>query len=36
VSPGPQFGREGSGHVRLNMATSPFMLERIVAAMGGT
>ena len=36
VSPGPQFGREGSGHVRLNMATSPVMLERIVAAMGGT
>jgi len=36
VSPGPQFGREGSGHVRLNMATSPLMLERIVAAMGGT
>lgn len=36
VSPGPQFGREGSGHVRLNMATSPLMLERIAAAMGGT
>ena len=34
VSPGPQFGREGSGHVRLNMATSPRMLERIVTAMG--
>jgi cystathionine beta-lyase len=35
VSPGPQFGGEGSGHVRLNMATSPAMLERIVATMGG-
>ena len=34
VSPGPQFGRDGSGHVRLNMATSPRMLERIVTAMG--
>lgn len=35
VSPGPQFGSEGSGHVRLNMATSPAVLERIVTAMGG-
>lgn len=36
VSPGLQFGDVGSGHVRLNLATSPAVLERIVAAMGGS
>jgi cystathionine beta-lyase len=36
VSPGLQFGESGSGHVRLNLATSPAVLERIVAAMGGS
>jgi len=36
VSPGLQFGEVGSGHVRLNFATSPAMLERIVETMAGT
>lgn len=36
VSPGPQFGEPGSGFVRLNFATSPEMLERIVIAMAGS
>ena len=35
VSPGPTFGVEGEGYVRLNLATSPAVLERIVTAMGG-
>jgi cysteine-S-conjugate beta-lyase len=35
VSPGPNFGVEGLGHIRLNLATSPAVLRRIVAAMGG-
>ncbi|UJA21189.1 aminotransferase class I/II-fold pyridoxal phosphate-dependent enzyme [Thermoleophilia bacterium SCSIO 60948] len=30
LSPGPQFGREGEGFARLNFATSPAILERIV------
>lgn len=34
VSPGLQFGEPGSGFVRLNFATSPKMLQQIVAAMG--
>jgi cysteine-S-conjugate beta-lyase len=35
VSPGPNFGVEGLGHVRINLATSPAVLRRIVAVMGG-
>lgn len=34
LSPGPTFGVAGRGHVRLNLATSPDMVERIVIAMG--
>lgn len=33
LSPGPTFGDEGRGHARLNLATSPAVLERIVTAM---
>jgi cysteine-S-conjugate beta-lyase len=33
LSPGPTFGVEGRGHVRLNFATSPAVLERLVEAM---
>lgn len=33
LSPGPTFGAEGRGHVRLNFATSPTVLEEIVATM---
>jgi cysteine-S-conjugate beta-lyase len=33
LSPGPTFGDEGRGHVRLNFATSPDVLAEIVAAM---
>ena len=33
LSPGMQFGENGSGHVRLNFATSPAVIEQIVAAM---
>jgi cystathionine beta-lyase len=36
VSPGPQFGIEGSGFARLNFATSPAILAQTVAAMAGT
>ena len=36
VSPGLQFGTSGAGHVRLNFATSPAVLERIVAVMGAS
>jgi cystathionine beta-lyase len=35
LSPGPQFGVEGTGFVRLNFATSPAILAETVAAMGG-
>ncbi|HCB34225.1 MAG TPA: aminotransferase [Acidimicrobiaceae bacterium] len=34
VNPGLDFGPQGAGHVRLNFATSPQMLERVVAALG--
>ncbi|HEY3485981.1 MAG TPA: aminotransferase class I/II-fold pyridoxal phosphate-dependent enzyme [Ilumatobacteraceae bacterium] len=34
LSPGPQFGPGGVGHARLNFATSPSVLEKIVATMG--
>jgi cysteine-S-conjugate beta-lyase len=33
LSPGLDFGHGGAGHVRLNMATSASMLERIVTTM---
>ena len=33
VSSGPRFGPAGVGFVRLNFATGPAVLERIVAAM---
>ena len=35
LSAGPQFGRGGEGHVRLNIATSPGVLAATVAAMAG-
>ncbi len=35
LSPGPQFGVEGAGFVRLNFATSPAILAETVAAMSG-
>ena len=35
VSPGPQFGPQGAGHVRLNFATSPAILAETVKAMAG-
>lgn len=35
VSPGTQFGDGGSGHVRLNLATSPEVLAQVVRTMGG-
>lgn len=35
LSPGHTFGPEGAGHVRLNFATSPDVLARIVATMAG-
>lgn len=31
VSPGPQFGREGNGFVRLNFGTTPALVEEAVA-----
>ncbi|WP_295624067.1 MalY/PatB family protein [uncultured Corynebacterium sp.] len=38
LNPGPAFGEEGAGHVRLNFATSPEILgealDRIAAALG--
>ncbi|HEX7355736.1 MAG TPA: aminotransferase class I/II-fold pyridoxal phosphate-dependent enzyme [Mycobacteriales bacterium] len=34
TNPGPAFGTDGAGHVRLNFATSREILERAVAAMG--
>jgi cystathionine beta-lyase len=35
LSPGPQFGPGGEGHVRINIATSPAILAATVAAMAG-
>ncbi|HSJ92217.1 MAG TPA: aminotransferase class I/II-fold pyridoxal phosphate-dependent enzyme [Ilumatobacter sp.] len=35
LSPGTQFGPAGRGHVRLNLATSPSVLEAMVRAMAG-
>jgi cystathionine beta-lyase len=35
LSPGPQFGPQGDGHVRINFATSPTILAATVAAMAG-
>jgi cystathionine beta-lyase len=35
LSPGPQFGPPGRGHVRLNLATSPSILDQTVRAMAG-
>jgi cystathionine beta-lyase len=35
LSPGPQFGPQGEGHVRINFATSPSVLEAMVIAMAG-
>jgi cystathionine beta-lyase len=35
LSPGPQFGPGGEGHVRINIATSPAILAETVAAMAG-
>jgi cystathionine beta-lyase len=35
LSPGPQFGPQGLGHARINLATSPRILADTVAAMGG-
>lgn len=34
VNPGPAFGAEGEGFVRLNLATSRSILTRMVSAMG--
>jgi cystathionine beta-lyase len=33
LSPGLLFGPQGAGHVRLNLATSPTILERMMSAM---
>ena len=35
LSPGPQFGAPGLGHVRINLATSPPVLAGLVRAMAG-
>ena len=35
LSPGPQFGPQGLGHARINLATSPQILADTVAAMAG-
>ena len=35
LSPGPQFGPQGVGHARLNVATSPEILAATIAAMAG-
>lgn len=35
LSPGPQFGPQGLGHARINLATSPSTLAETVAAMAG-
>jgi cystathionine beta-lyase len=34
VNAGPTFGAGGDGHVRLNMATSPAILTRMLTQMG--
>lgn len=34
LNAGPTFGRGGEGHVRLNMATSPAILEQMVDRIG--
>jgi cysteine-S-conjugate beta-lyase len=36
LSPGPDFGPSGAGHVRLNFATSAAVLTTIVQQMSGT
>jgi len=35
LSPGPQFGPQGFGHARINLATSPNVLAATVEAMAG-
>lgn len=35
LSPGPQFGEPGLGHVRINLATSPAVLADLIRAMAG-
>ncbi len=35
VSPGPQFGPQGLGHARINLATSPHVLAETIATMAG-
>jgi cystathionine beta-lyase len=35
LSPGPQFGPQGLGHARINLATSPTVLAATVEAMAG-
>lgn len=35
LSPGSQFGPPGVGHVRINLATSPSVLDGLVRAMAG-
>ncbi len=35
LSPGPQFGPQGIGHARINLATSPGILAATVEAMAG-
>ena len=35
LSPGPQFGPQGLGHARINLATSPGILADTLAAMAG-
>jgi len=35
LSPGPQFGPQGLGHARINLATSPGVLAATVEAMAG-
>lgn len=35
LSPGSQFGPPGVGHVRINLATSPSVLEELIRAMAG-
>ncbi len=33
VSPGSEFGQGGEGHIRLNFATAPAVIDDIVARM---
>jgi cystathionine beta-lyase len=35
VSSGPQFGPQGLGHIRLNLATSPTILTEILETLAG-